>query len=130
MAKAPGPPEGTAPLGKPPAGKDPPGGGETPGGKEPPAPAGALGKVMPAALRHCWTAARLPAVSPDGGEADVDGEVDVEGVGVLVGVDVFELLQAARLPTQTSEAALIRRVWANRIGVLRLWWQACGVSGR
>jgi hypothetical protein len=60
---------------------------------------------------------RLPLVSPDGGEADVEAEVDVEGVGVVVGVDVFELLHAARLPAQASDAALTARVRASRIVV-------------
>jgi len=116
----PAPPDGMAPLGKPPAGREPPGSGEAPAGKEPPAPAGALGRVTPAALRHCWTAERLPLATPACGETAAVGELDAEAVGVLVGVDVFELLQAARLPTQTSEAALIPRVRVKRIVVLRL----------
>jgi hypothetical protein len=46
--------------------------------------------------------------APDAGAPA--GEADAEGVGVVAGEDDFELLQAAKLPTQTSDAALIPRV--------------------
>jgi hypothetical protein len=77
---------------------------------------------MPAALRQSWTAVRLPPAGADGPEVSVEAVADVEGVGVVVGVDVFELPQAARLPTQASEAALKARVRASRIALFSDCW--------